>query len=165
MKNTYVCRWEFWRGSKSSPAPQHDSVYVFICVYECLDIFVRARFTESSTVCFFPCYLECICVSYLSIPPSQPTHHMETVTNNKKRKKVFLWISLVLSGRPDPAITLTVQPAFNAGETTVCIPSAHLTNHILRKTTSVEDITVTFTWLKPWFMPACSRKTATNVNH
>lgn len=106
-----------------------------LCVWMLVHICAGMVYRELHCVFFF-CYLECtLCIISQHPPSHQPTHHMETVTNKKKRKKVFLWISLVLSGRPDPAITLTVQPAFNAEETTVCIPSAHLTNHLLRKTT------------------------------
>ena len=107
--------WETSRGRKSSSSSTWFhvcSLWLWIFV-KCLSLHVHSLF-----LCFSLCFW-CIYVFIFPLRSCGNGH------KQKEKKKVFLWISPLLSGGPGPVITPTVPAAFNGRvrETTVCTHS------------------------------------------
>lgn len=109
-------------------------------------IFSSPVLQQYELLCFSVPFLM-LYISTFSFPWAQRSYG--TSYKQKDKRKYFSWLRLVLCGRPDPAITLTVEAAFNAG---VRKPQSGPI------TSWEKTVIITVTWLKPQFMAACSRK-------
>lgn len=120
--------WFVWMCEWILSWSTHSSTFFLYCL----------QYVPKPPLCVFLLFRRYLCIIFQHLPSSpEPTDHVEAVTNKKakegEKKKVFLWISLLLSGRPDPAITVTVPSAFNTGvreaEKPQSVHVVHLTNH------------------------------------
>lgn len=142
--------------------PQHDLCFVWY-VRACMNMFMIYTFkyvfyiVHSMFHCFIVCFsvIQKVFIYYISSSPLPWVHRScgnsyKQKGKRQKKKSIFMnQSSTVLRDRPDPIITLTVYPDFNAGvrETTYTLYIWPITVWGQRP---VRNITVMLTWPHNW---------------